>query len=310
MRLSSTAALLAALLALPTALFAQPADDGKAARARDEARALAQEGLARLDANDPRSAIRLFEQAEAKFHAPTHLLYLAQAHASLGEKVLAARLYERLVSEELPNYAPDAFREAQKIGKTELGGLAAELGRVRLVGRGEGVRIDGEVVTESVWYVAPGAHEVRFEGGIERIDLAPGAEVEIDVAPPAAVAPAPPVTEPGVRPLTLAGIITLSVGGAAAVAGGVTGGLSLAKVDELSERCPSKRGCDPRDESLVDDAKTLGDTSTALLVIGGAAFVTGLVLVLVPADDPEPSGSPTSFRPLVGPGFVGLDLTF
>lgn len=304
------AALAVVLLGSPAAFAQQPGGDA-GSTVRDEARSLAKEGLAKLDAGDAKSAIVLFEQAEAKFHAPTHLLYLAQAHVSLGEKVLAARLYQRLVSEVLPNYAPDAFREAQSIGKTELAPLAAQLGRIRLAGAGKDVTVDGEVVEGAEWYVAPGAHDVRFAGGARRVELLPGAEAVVDVSPPAPQdGPQPPAASSGLRPLTIGRIVSMSVGGAAAIAGGVLGALSLMKVDEIADRCPTKRGCDPADEALADEARTLGNASTGLLVAGGAAFVTGLVLVLIPGDEPPPSTRTTGVYPLVGPGFAGVDVVF
>jgi hypothetical protein len=267
--------------------------------------------LAKLDAGDARSAIALFEQAEAKFHAPTHLLYLAQAHVSLGKKVLAARLYQRLVSEVLPNYAPDAFREAQSIGKTELAPLAAELGRIRIVGGGKDVTVDGEVVDQPEWYVSPGAHDVRFDGESRHVEVRGGAEAVVDVSPPAPPdGPQPPAATSALRPLTIGGIVSMSVGGAAGIAGGVLGALSLVKVDELADRCPTKRGCDPADEALAGEARTLGNASTGLLVAGGAAFVTGLVLVLIPGDEPPQPTRTTGVHPLVGPGFAGVDVVF
>lgn len=290
----------------------QPGSTEGAAAHRDEARELAKQGLAKLDAGDAKGAIALFEQAEAKFHAPTHLLYLAQANASLGDAVKAARLYQKLLAEDLPNYAPDAFREAQKIGRAELEALGSSVGRVRVRGAARNLAVDGEPVTTDVWYVAPGSHQVTFEGGSKGVTVAAGAEAVVEVAAEPPKLPPPP-GEPdagGLGALKIGGIVAMSIGGAATIAGAATGALSLSKVDQLDDRCPSKRNCAAADQPLADDARALGNASTALLVIGGAAFVTGLILVLVPEDEPAASAQSGRIEPLVGPGFAGLTLSF
>jgi hypothetical protein len=304
-------ALIAALLVAAPEASAQPAGDPGPADQRDEAREIAKQGLAKLDAGDARGAITLFERAEAKFHAPTHLLYLAQAHASLGEKLAAARFYQRLISEALPNYAPDAFREAQRIGRTELASLSPGLGRIKIEGGTSGVSIDGEPVEGELTFVLPGHHEVKLPRGARSVDV--GAGFEVVVGPVSAVpgpSVSPPSREPeGLRPLVVGGIVTMSIGGAAAIAGAVLGGLSLTKVDQLDDRCPEKRGCDPGDEAIADDARALGDGSTALLAIGGATFVAGLVLVLIPTETSASKRS-TAPGPFIGPGRSGLQIRF
>ncbi len=77
-------------LALPSA-SAAAGEPGAGASAddlsqrRDAARELAQRGLQKIDAGDVSGGLALLLEAEAKFHAPTHLLFIAQAYASLGK---------------------------------------------------------------------------------------------------------------------------------------------------------------------------------------------------------------------------------
>jgi hypothetical protein len=108
-------------------------------------------------------------------------------------------------------------------------------------------------------------------------------------------------------------VLSLSTAGALAVAGTVTGILSMKKVDQLDDRCPNKVGCNPADQPLADDARVLGNASTATFAIGGVAAVTGIVLLVVDATSPddEPAAPPrASIMPAIGPGYVGVTGTF
>ena len=101
----------------------------------------------------------------------------------------------------------------------------------------------------------------------------------------------------------------MAVGGAAVAAGAITGGLSLVEVDRLDDRCPTKRGCRSEDEVLADRARALGDASTGLFVVGGAAFVTGLVLALVP-DEPRDPVAGIRVSPAIGLGSAAVRVAF
>ncbi len=305
-----------ALLLTDAGAAAAPAED-PLAQQREEARSLATEALARIDRGELAEGLALLEQAEAKFHAPTHLLYLAQTRAALGQLVAAAETYERLANETLPNYAPDAFREAQRLGGEELSRLTKRLARARIAFAGPSpasfsVRVDGEarLVFGGVVYVEPGRRSILVESGgrsqQRAVDVSPGSEATATFTwSQGGTAPAdraPPLRTPG--------IVLLALGGAGAIAGATCGGLSLAKVAELEERCPNKVGCSASDEPLADEARALGNASTALVAVGGAALVTGLVLVLWPA--PAPDASATSslarrVRPWIGPGLLGAE---
>ena len=80
---------------------------------RDKARALAEQAGDALDARNFSQAIELVTQAEALYHAPTHLIIAAEAHEGMGALVEAAELYERIAAEPLPAGSPPAFKSAQ-----------------------------------------------------------------------------------------------------------------------------------------------------------------------------------------------------
>ncbi len=309
------------------ALRAQETDEGKVAAAREAARSLALKALAKIDGGQIAEGITLLEQAEASFHAPTHLLYLAQAQAAIGRAAVAAQTYDSLVREELPNYAPDEFREAERIGRVELLALESRVGRVKIVlvgADGAGpmkVKVDGSPrrVAADVVYVEPGLHEIEVELGGQlhkaRVTAAAGelqqTIFEVGLRPKVregdvgfAGADSP---DPG-PPYVIPGAILLSVGGVALVAGAVTGVLSLQDVDELADKCPSRIGCDPADREIADRARLRGNVSTAMFAIGGVAAVTGAILVFIPA--PQPVARTSLVRPVLGPTFVGVEGSF
>ncbi len=301
-----------------------PKEDSAAVRAA--ARKLAEEGIALLDGGRAADGIAKLEQAEAKFHAPTHLLYLARAYRDIGEIARAADDYERLVGETIPNYAPDEFREAQRLAADELAAIAPKLAKIAVVLHGAKrddamISIDGgapKPLLEST-LVSQGSHHVLVTIGARGRSadvIATNGEVHtVDMRFDDALPPKPPArtaapSAPSQGPPLLApAIVSFAIGGAGVIAGTSAGVASLNKVNELEKRCPTKVGCAPSDQSLADDARTLGNVSTGAFVVGGIGVAAGLVLALWPSK--EHSGPKThSVEPLLGPGYWGLKGAF
>lgn len=86
---------------------------------REAARALSGKGYEAFEAGQYRKAIDLFRQAEARFHAPPHLLYIGRAQFKLGELMAAAATFRRILDEKLAADAPGPFREAQASARAE-----------------------------------------------------------------------------------------------------------------------------------------------------------------------------------------------
>jgi hypothetical protein len=120
------ACLCAAALAVAFALAAPVLAAGSAAD-RETARSLAGKAYERFEASQYRRAIDLFLEAEAHFHAPPHLLYVARAQMKLGLLVEAKGTYERVVDEKLAPDAPVPFKEAQVPARAELAEVDALL---------------------------------------------------------------------------------------------------------------------------------------------------------------------------------------
>src|SRR5580692_3676583 len=112
------ASLCAAVLA--AAVFSSPAEAGGSFADREAARTLSGKGYEQFEGKHYRRAIELFQQAEARFHAPPHLLYTARAQVKLGLFLEAKATFELVVAEKLAADAPPPFKEAQTSARAEL----------------------------------------------------------------------------------------------------------------------------------------------------------------------------------------------
>lgn len=280
--------------------LARAQDDMGAARER--ARPIAHDAYLRFEAGDYPAAIDLFRQAEAIYHAPPHLLFIARSQVKLGRIMDAHKSYLAVTSEKLAAYAPDAFRQAQGEAQVELAELRKRIPVVKVIIRGVDakrvrVSIDATVVTPRPdgHELAPGAHTIvaeQLDGGeriVKRIALAEGArdDVVFELTPPRParrIEPAPPAEE--THSLLVPSLVCFGVSAAALAAGAATGIVSLRKVEAIKERCVDNH-CPPADESEADEARALGHASTVLLVVGGAALAAGVTLLIVgwPDDD-------------------------
>jgi hypothetical protein len=103
---------------------------------------------------------------------------------------------------------------------------------------------------------------------------------------------------------TVAGWTLVGVGAVGLGVGISFGIVAIGKRDELDRTCPNKV-CPP-DNSLLGEAETAATVSTIGIVIGGAAAIGGVVLLLVApsgADDGE-----WALAPWAGPQAAGLTL--
>ncbi|APR81377.1 Hypothetical protein A7982_06724 [Minicystis rosea] len=112
-----------AAIAITAAL---PAHATGSAADRDAARSLAGKGYELFEAGEHERAIELFQQAEARFHAPPHSLYIARAQVKLGKLIAAEATYKRVAEEQLADSAPKPFREAQASARAELAEVRAQ----------------------------------------------------------------------------------------------------------------------------------------------------------------------------------------
>jgi hypothetical protein len=113
----------------------------------------------------------MFGKAESLVHAPPHLLFLARAHAKLGQFVRAREAYLKIVKETLPSSAPKAFRDAQAQASAEVRAIEPRIANLTLKVEGANgatdvaVTVDGAVLPSMLVGVPqpidPGTHVVE-----------------------------------------------------------------------------------------------------------------------------------------------------
>ncbi len=114
--------------------FAAEVDEG----ARTKARALAQDALGRMHAEEWAAAQTLLAQAYALMPAPTLALLEARAFERMGRLVDAKAWYQRANEAELGTDVPEAFNAAREEAARELPLLDARIPRLTLLVQGPG----------------------------------------------------------------------------------------------------------------------------------------------------------------------------
>ncbi len=179
---------------------------------RAGARTLATEGAQAFNEGRFKDAVDLFSKAESLMHAPPHLLFMARAHAKLGQFVKAREAYLKIVKEQLPPNAPQAFRDAQAAAEEERKQVEPHIGRLTVKVEGAdgakdlAVTIDGQPMSVVLLGVPqpadPGEHTVAatatgFKGAPANVALKEAGQgavtlkMEVDKSvPPPTAAPA------------------------------------------------------------------------------------------------------------------------
>jgi len=318
---------LAVLLATIGVAHAQPSDADRAT-----ARSLYIEGQKALEAGDYETAADNFRRGEALFHAPTMLVGLARAYVGLGKYVEAMESYNKVIREELPDKAPDAFVTAKEEAQKEVVGLDEKIGWVTISVEGPSeptvLLDDVEVSVASLGVrraVNPGDHLVQasapgYLAAEQSFSIAAGSTETVTLTlgeDPDGVAEPPGGGDPGVSTddgstLRLVGFIGLGLGGAGLVLGAVTGGLAIGKHGDLTDSCPDGR-CPADQQDNLDSYETMGTLSTIGFIAGGVLAGAGLVLVLVApsgdGDGADQAGAP-ALTATVGPGSVSATVRF
>jgi len=287
---------------------AQPGDAATEA-AMKAARPHAEKGFALFEQERYSASIAEFERAEARYHAPPHLLYIARAKARLGRLVEARDGFRAIVEETLDDQSPRAFHVAQVEAKAELTELEGQIPSVQITIVG----LEAESATLIVNGEERGAPP-------ESLELDPG-QYSIEARSDGAWAPPQSVTlEPGDNTLVtlqmqadeggafmVPALVAFGVAGVGLVIGTITGIVSLNQTADIDEQCEGDR-CPPSLEGDADAAKATGNASTAFFVIGGIAAATGATLLLLDSSDSTTSEARVQLR--VGPGAVQLTGTF
>ena len=291
---------------------------------RERARPIALEGFELLQAGRYNEAIAKLEEAERIFHAPTHLLFIGRARRELGELLTAYDTFIDILIEDIPNYAPEQFQKARSDAQQEADTLRAKIATLVIEVTGVPldrvtVSIDGTPVPSKRLAhpvgVTAGAHKVQASAdgakpALESVEgiVGESTEVSLTLTSDEAGSARPDTTSE--RSFPVLATLMLAVGGGALIAGAVTGVMTLSKAGEIKDGCPNNV-CALEDQQEADDAKLLGNVSTAMFVIGGVLAATGIVLLIVdPFNDPEPDEPTTALGLRVSPTGAALVGTF
>jgi hypothetical protein len=284
---------------------AEPPSNG----AREEARALADQGADAYARGSFERAHELFVRAYALVPAPTIALFEARTLVRLGRFVEARAAYVRSSSSKLSGDAPESHREAVADASSELTALARRIPRYRIVvehgaADAPSPSVDGRSLAKGSlgsWHHAdPGAHELRFyddDGELSSVRFALREGETRTLRIDAGSSP---------NPARTVGFVSLGVG-AAGLALGVTAGLIAVDAHgDAEKRCdggtcaPGSPGADALER--FEDYRTL---STVGYAVGAAGAVGGAVLLLGSGGDSKPTVAIG-----VGPRAVRLETTF
>jgi hypothetical protein len=317
---------IAALVLVVSGLFVGPfLGRAMAAGEKERARDLFVKGAEAVEAGRPAEGLPLLLEAEALFHAPTHLLYIARAQAETGKLLDARSTYEKLANEKLPPRASKPFQEAQATAKSELPKITTRIPKlvvyVEPAASGLDVTLDGAALARALGEpieIDPGPHTViaKAPGYLDAnvTVTAPEARetvVRVKLSPATKTSASPPVMtepeEPGPDGMRIASITLMAVGGAGLAAGGALGIVSLLNTSEANDKFETcGLPCKPEIDDLDGQAATLGTASIIGLAAGGAVFGTGLILFFVgDSGSPDPAQS-GSARMIAGPGYAGV----
>lgn len=308
-----------------------------AAQSKDPAaaaRELALAGWDALDHQNYKDALDKVTQAEALYHAPTHLLLMGNAQAGLGKLAEALATFEKLAAEPMTDAAPKPFKEAQEAGRKRMKELLSRVPSLLVVVESADapaatVTVDGQKVAFAGGVALrfnPGEHVIGVtaegypavtktvvlpeKGGVVRVPIAlekPGGGGPSATGTAAATsAPSATATASGVatggpveatpRPYRIPAFVSFGVAGASIVVGAVTGALSLGMTSDLKARCPNDV-CSPGDRGSLDAANAMANASTATFAIGGAAAVAGAVLLALDLGASRSTAQASGARP-------------
>jgi len=191
---------------------------------RAGARALATEGAQAFNEGRFKDAVDLFGKAESLVHAPPHLLFMARAHTRLGQFVRAREAYMKIIKEQLPPNAPQAFRDAQVTAEEERKQVEPHIGRLTIKVEGAeaakdlNVAVDGQPVPTVLLGVPqptdPGNHTITatatgYKAAPASVSLKDAGQaavtikLEVDASAPPPIAAAPATTGPAPAPLSV-----------------------------------------------------------------------------------------------------------
>lgn len=325
---ASCAVVLSTLVLAAGSAHAEEASAENKAAARD----LATSGIQLAQEGKCDQAIPKLIRAEELYHAPTILTWVGQCQIQVGRLVEGTETLNRVVRENIGADAPAAYLDAQKRAQDLIDETKPKIGKLTieiepsdvsdvevsindrplasaLVGAPRPTDPGKQVVTVSAPGYKTATQEILVaEGGRETLTFS----LEID--PNAATGTGSSASDThspseDAKSNAWIGWTVVGVGGAFLAAGGVTGIMAMSKEKDLAKACPDPKSCDASNDSTYSAAKTNATLSTVFFGVGGAAVVTGVVLVLTGGSKKQETGG-RRLTPLVGLGSIGVSGSF
>ncbi len=316
---------------LPSSVRAEEGDaaasdeDASSAASAEAALQRGREALALFEEGSHAAALALFEAAEASFHSPVFVVYIARCQRELGRLLEARSTFDRVLGEALPEDAAPPWLKAQADAAVEREALAARIPTLTVLvdapTKEVTLTIDGRAVAVGAAIeLNPGPRTVRashrsrsvsqrltvLASSHETLRLTLGAPAPTDPspAPPGVLELPPPESAPpaGTTGLTTAGYVLSGLAVAALGAGTITGVMALLANEAAGEGCTDGGVCDAANRRHEDRAFTLAHASTTTFVVGGVAAGLAIVFVVVGGRSASVGGVSASPR--------GLELRF
>lgn len=281
-----------------------------------EANALYQEATKAMDAKDYATACPKLEEVTKK--APQGIgarLTLAECYEGMGKLASAVESYKMASAMAVKAKQPDRQKLADKQVKAlepKLAKLTVDVSPGARATAGLEVRRDGALVDAATWGVPVAVDkgstvvEARAPGKLswtKKVEIATdGVAVTVVIkaledANPLPVTPEPPAPKEapstGLGAQRIAGIVVGTTGLVSLGVGSALGLIAMQKKKESNDGpCHDGNHCNAVGVKLREDAITAANASTALFVVGGAALVTGVMLLAVaPKKKKDPSAA-------------------
>ncbi len=292
----------AAWIYLATPALAQ----GDAAAAREAMIA----GDKKLEANDGTGALADFERADKIMHVPSTGVAVAKALAQLKRYVEACAKLEEVAKIPAAGNEPAAFKRSREEANRLLPEYRNKVGRarVRLAGLLSSetveIKIDEQVVDADTWAdLDPGTHKFiaktsggRTAHGSATIMEGESRSVDLQFATTNAAAPPagdgeqePEATEPDTKSSNGRKKwvwIGYGVGGVGAVAGIVTGALSISQAKKVKDKCEDK-SCPASEQDNADKSTLLANISNGSFALALIGAGVGTWALLTSSDEPS-----------------------
>jgi hypothetical protein len=334
---SRTAAIAVALMLATAAPLAYAG--GPSAADRETARTLMDEGFRLRDAKDLKGALERFSAADQIMHVPSTAYEVAATQLALGMLVEASDTASRILAVQAKPHDPLPFRQARRKAQKLVDSLDGRIPSVTITLEGPKpddtlkLTIDGaEIPTAVVGLprtVDPGHHLIAAttstSHGEGTVDLKEGEQKKLTITlkllPKTAVAkhvepthvqvvatPTPPPSTQG-KGGRIAAFVSFGLAGAAAIAGGVTGVLTMTTRADLASKCTDHL-CDPSLSGEISDGNTFAWISTFAFAGAGAALVVGVIALAVSGHHHNVPVESARVVPWIGVGAAGLTGTF